>query len=46
MYALWRQDDKGLKDLQEVINTQGLHKQVCWGGEKEETKNKIKVRVR
>ena len=29
MYALWRQDDKALKDLQDVINTQDLQKEVC-----------------
>ena len=29
MYALWRQDDEALKDLQDVINTQDLRKEVC-----------------
>lgn len=28
LYALWREDEKGLKDLQEVVNTQGQDKNV------------------
>ncbi len=29
--TLWRQSQKGLKDLQDVVNTQGLSKEVCTG---------------
>lgn len=28
LYSLWREDEKGLKDLQSVINIQGLTNQV------------------
>ena len=28
LYALWRQDELGLKDLQEVVNSHGLKKEV------------------
>ena len=28
LYTLWREDEKALKDLQEVINTQGQNKEV------------------
>ena len=28
LYALWREDEKGLKDLQDLINTAGVDKQV------------------
>ena len=28
LYALWREDEKGLKDLQEVVNTQADNKEV------------------
>ncbi len=29
--SLWRQGQKALKDLQDVVNTQGLSKEVCVG---------------
>ena len=29
MYTLWREDDKALKDFQDVVNTQGLSPEVC-----------------
>ena len=28
LYALWREDDKALKDLQDLVNTQGQDKEV------------------
>ena len=28
LYALWREDEKGLKDLQDLVNTTGVDKQV------------------
>ena len=28
LYALWREDEKGLKDLQDVVNTPGIDRQV------------------
>ena len=28
LYALWREDEKGLKDLQDLVNTSGVDKQV------------------
>ena len=29
MHTLWREDDKALKDFQDVINAQGLSPEVC-----------------
>ena len=28
LYAMWREDEKGLKDLQDLVNTSGVDKQV------------------